>query len=62
MMDERAALHDLKLADLRDQLRDAHRTIALLKENKEAAVQERKEERDKERSSEISKVSNNTMI
>lgn len=54
MENERAGLHELKLADLREQLREANRTIAALREGEKERV--RLAERVKDRDLDISKA------
>ena len=56
MENERAGLHELKLADLREQLREANRTIASLKESEKERT--RLAEKLKDRDTDVSKVSN----
>ena len=54
MENERAGLHELKLADLREQLREANRTIASLKESEKERT--RLAEKLKDRDTDVSKV------
>lgn len=52
MEDEKAALRELKLADLREQLREAQRTITLLKEKEKKDLNDK----EKEKSVDVAKV------
>jgi hypothetical protein len=54
MENERAGLHELKLADLREQLREANRTIAALREGEKERV--KLVEKVKDRDSDVAKV------
>ena len=52
MEDDRAALRELKIADLREQLREAQRTIAALKEKEK----KESDDKEKEKSVDVAKV------
>lgn len=54
MENERANLHELKLSDLREQLKEAHRLIASLRESEKE--KEKLAEKQKSKDADVAKV------